>query len=453
MSNSIENEHNTITNKFVTTNKLINKLFSFMEHFPPIHHEDVYNFSFNNNMLDIFVDDILRTNNNEKTDKIDNKKKNKISNQRHKTIELINKCKTMITLLSDDYNVATAQPLSDYYKNIQSSINLYNEAILIYDIDGRFNEIVNNLKFILSKIKNDQQNEDFDLDNYLDMLKDLQTIQNQKITNTTKIINYDHCCNKKMIVLADKSELYCNECNNSMSIVGMVFNDAQFYCQDVKKAKHGKYEVLRNFNIWLDHIYATDGYIISDKMKLKLIHFLNREKLGQFGDARETNISHVREFLEENGFSDHNKYCSSILAQITGVYPPVRSDKDSTLLINYFNRIVMQLQRSETKHKDDKKHIDQNIPYAPYWVSKIVQILWEDDPEKQRIQAYIFHKKADTVEKLDRKWEEMCPFLGFKFIPTNTTKPPIKPYYDNIRVQKILSIKNKISDVDTFITF
>ena len=93
-----------------------------------------------------------------------------------------------------------------------------------------------------------------------------------------------------------------------MQIIGMVFNDAQFYCQDVKKAKHGKYEVLRNFNIWLDHIYATDGYIISDKMKLKLIHFLNREKLGQFGDARETNISHVREFLEENGFSDHNKY-------------------------------------------------------------------------------------------------------------------------------------------------
>jgi hypothetical protein len=443
MTNSIENEHNIIINKIDLSNKLINKLYHFIN-YEPI--EDLHNFLFNNHSLDNnFKKDHSKT--------TTTKKKTKSETQRDKTIELINKSKLLLSHLSDDYNVSTAQPLSDYYKNIQNSAKLYSDAILVNNIDGRFNSIINNLKFILSKIKNESQNESFDTECYLDMIKDLQLIQNQKISNNTKYINYDFCCDKKMLVLADKSELYCEECNNSMSIIGMVFNEAQFYCQDVKKAKHGKYEVLRNYGIWLDHIYATDGYVMPEKMKARLHHYLNRERLGPFGNAKETNIAHVREFLEENEFSDHNKYCSSILSQIVGVYPPVRTDKDTLLLTNYFNRIVMFLQRSENNIKSNKKHIDQNIPYAPYWVSKIVQALWENDFEKQRIQAYIFHKKADTVEKLDEKWESMCPYLGFKFIPTDTTRPPIKPYYDNLRVQRLLEHKTNVEEIESYISF
>jgi hypothetical protein len=382
--------------------------------------------------------------------KIKNKKNIEIKESKHESLVLsIDKIKITLTSILDDYKISTIQPLSDFYNNISNTNDSFNNALIIYDIDGRFNECISDIKFLLKKIKKD--NEVIDNDLYESILKDFNFLLNNKIDITNKSINYEYCCGVKKTILADKSELYCEVCNTTMQIIGMVFNDAQFYCQDTRKTKHGKYDVLRNFSTWLDHIYATDGFVISDEMRSYLDHFLKREQLGEFGKSKDITIVQVRAFLEEYKFSKFNKHGSSILAQISGIYPPQRSEKDNTILINIFNRIVMILNNSKDPIFNDMTK-NQNVPFSPYWVSKIVQTLWTDDLEKQRIQAYIFHKKPETVKELDNKWYRMCPLLGFVFIPTNITSPSIKPYYDWLRVQEIMNT-NKKNNHDSFITF
>jgi hypothetical protein len=458
MTSSLEVLHTGILDKFNIAHKVIDKMCEFINYKNSYVEENLlYSCDDEYMMLMNMPLEVLSSHKNKTYDKKikNNKYKKPVEVKESKLDNIIlsiNKVKSCLASIVDDYKISTIQPLSDFYKNIPGNNESFNDALIIYDIDGRFNECISDIKIILKKIKKDNVVANFDDNVYDLMTKDISFLLNNKIDITSKSINYEYCCGVKKTILADKSELYCELCNTTMPIVGMVFNDAQFYCQDTRKTKHGKYDVLRNFSTWLDHIYATDGFIISEDMRSYLDHFLKREQLGEFGSSREVTIVHVRAFLEEYRYSKFNKHGSAILAQISGIYPPQRSEKDNTILINIFNRIVMILHNSKDPIFSDVPN-NQNVPFSPYWVSKIIQTLWPDDLEKQRIQAYIFHKKPETVKELDNKWFKMCPLLGFKFIPTNITSPPIKPYYDMIKVQNAKNNSSTIFLQDNYITF
>lgn len=357
--------------------------------------------------------------------------------------------KDYIKKLIEDYNISIIQPLSDFYNNKPNAEQSYNESITSYNIDGRYMTSIDKCKDFLLKLK---MNKVIEQETYNEITIDINYILNNKINLSSKPVNYEFCCNQKMTVLAERSELYCEICKTPTVIKGMVFNDAQFYCQDSKKSKHGKYDVLRNFNTWIDHIYATDGFEIPKEMRIDIEKFLEREKLGEFGRSDRINILDVRNFLEQYNYSKYNKNGSSILSQISGEHPPHLSTEDHDMLINIFNQIITILNDTlNPKYSDIPK--SKNTPYCPYFIAKIVEAKWVNDLEKQRIHSYIFHKKPETVNELDNKWYYLCPHLGFKFKSTDVTIIPERPKEGKLRVQESLKKNKKNNSSEMLINY
>jgi hypothetical protein len=363
-----------------------------------------------------------------------------------KIYDLLDKLYQDIKQLEDDYRVSTMVAITNMRKEIPGYETLYNDALTIFNINGRFSECSSLCHSVLDRICTDPQ-----------FSKGSQALEHEfnltmqfRIDVSTKIIDYEYCCGVKMNVIADKSELYCEVCNHNLDLKGMVFSDAQFYCQDSKKSRHGKYERQRNFHTWVDHIWAKDGFVIPDEMRVKLDRYLNREKLGKFGSAQLITIRHVREFLEENRYSKFNRNGASILSQTCGVYPPTFTSEEFSVLSTYYSKILLVLSDFKENNNQDMynnpykavtRTKTENTSYCPYFVSKIVEARWPGDVDKQRIQAYIFHKKPETICKLDNKWLYLCKYLGFTFIPTLITKGAEKPYE---AYRKALEYKKKI---------
>lgn len=253
----------------------------------------------------------------------------------------------------------------------------------------------------------------YDVQTDRDIIKRLKDIQGIYTNLAVEYIKYNYCCKEKMDTMSSTSQLYCQKCGKTIDIKGMVFEDAQFYSQEGKKTKHGKYDPIKNFHKWMDHILAREKIKIIKADKDKITECIKRDGFGDIGSARNLTLKHIRNYLQELKLTKYNSNAAYLLSIFSGVYPPQLSVGD-------YNKVTIQYKKTVLSYNKDP--IGPNTPYCPYFIYKIAENLWYDDKEKLRILNYIYLKKPNTLMKWDNEWKKICKINGFEFRATDYTK-------------------------------
>lgn len=262
-------------------------------------------------------------------------------------------------------------------------------------------------------------------------------------------VDYGVCpvCGGGMAVDAGRSALRCADpsCGVVRTLVGIVFDDSQFYNQEGQKAKSGTFNPNRHFHTWWVHILAREPEEeIGDKddpdnqygemLILNLANIVRRDGLI----LRLLTVDNVRAMLREVRRTDLNKNVPLILKKLTGIGPPQLSEAIAVRTENLFTKAIEASDALEMSHRTDT--IDYkfaalcgsdpnaarvNRNYYPYYISRVLEaILPENDYESRRVFYYIYVQSKETVEADDANWERICESLGeeeIKYRPTDRT--------------------------------
>lgn len=238
-------------------------------------------------------------------------------------------------------------------------------------------------------------------------------------------VDYEACpgCGTRMETDASLSELRCPACGAVQELVGMVFDDSQFYRQEGQKAKSGTFNPNRHWQFWMTHLSAREPEEeIGDKddpdnlYGEKLIEELRRLVVQDGRVLRLLTVDDVRSMLRRVGKTKLNQNVALIMKKLTGVGPPQLPEEIEVLAENYFTKVIEISENVSTRGR-----VNRN--YYPYYILKILDhILPENDLVNRRLLYYIYIQSKDTVEGDDADWERICQEVDIVYRPTDRLK-------------------------------
>ena len=242
---------------------------------------------------------------------------------------------------------------------------------------------------------------------------------------------YNICpdCQEEMAINSETSELTCAGCGKVRELVGIVFDDAQFYSQEGQKAKSGAFNPNRHFRFWIDRILAREpGEELGDKddpdntygeLLLEQLRGIVRrdQKI-----LRLLTVDDVRAMLKETGRTDLNKNVPLIMRRLTGIGPPQLSEAICHRVEKLFSKAIEIGERVRPASRTNRN-------YYPYYIYKILDAILpeeknpEDLAEARRVLYYIYMQGQDTLAPNAKEGEEICMELPeIDWVPTGRTQ-------------------------------
>jgi hypothetical protein len=179
-------------------------------------------------------------------------------------------------------------------------------------------------------------------------------------------VDYGICpvCGSGMTVDAGRSALRCSDlsCGVVRTLVGIVFDDSQFYNQEGQKAKSGTFNPNRHFHTWWVHILAREPEEeIGDKddpenqygetLITSLAKIVRRDGMI----LRLLTVDDVRAMLREVRRTDLNKNVPLILKKLTGIGPPHLSEAVAVRTENLFTKAIEASDALEMNQRSDDR--------------------------------------------------------------------------------------------------
>lgn len=222
-------------------------------------------------------------------------------------------------------------------------------------------------------------------------------------------------CETRMEIFAEESKLVCPNpfCNEVEHLVGVVFRDDQCYTQDGQKAKHNGYDTSRHYRFWIDRLQAKEPKTFGQDELDKIQYLIDRDGYNR----RLLTCRNMRDILKDPkvNLTYLNDHIPLLIKTFGGMAPPQLTFQDDQMLSTRFDNAMRLYERV---HADGG-----NKPYYPYFIYKLVEYAFKDDPEKLRLLDYIHLQSRDTVIKNDNTYKQMaamsCPDDGIVYVPTN----------------------------------
>jgi len=217
-------------------------------------------------------------------------------------------------------------------------------------------------------------------------------------------------CGASYIIESKTSEMIC-QCGAVEKLLGVVFEDDQFFYQEGQRVKHGKYDPTKHCKFWVDRIQAKENTEIPDDIIKSIKKLILRDKIWH----ESLTCADVRMYLKELKKTKFNDHVPLIRKLITNIDPEQLTDYELRLIYMYFG-LVMQI-FNKTKNDDIS-----NSPYHPFFVYKIIeQILKKPDDQvrKCNILSCIHLQAPGTLISHDLIWAPICAQIPeFVYIPT-----------------------------------
>jgi hypothetical protein len=285
----------------------------------------------------------------------------------------------------------------------ENIIKQYYRVITAENYIARINEHILRLRSAVNKIAMDSTL-DPDIGLMLDKANRLLTTVNSiDIQIQTKRSNYEKCsaCGVKMDVVPSLSELKCSGCGRTKPLYGTVFEDHQFYNQEGQKTKHGTYDPNRHFRFWMDRIQAKEHMTFPQSDLNRIETIINK----YYPPPMEVNCAIMRNILKEAKLARYNDHIPLLVKIFTGKSPPQLTHNETRTFFIKFNKI-MEIYEQVVKPKIN--NIDGNRPYYPYFIYKIAEDEFKDNPEKLKILEYIHLQSEETIIKHDLIYKQIC---------------------------------------------
>ncbi len=212
--------------------------------------------------------------------------------------------------------------------------------------------------------------------------------------------NTDNCggCGERYITMPELSEMHCPGCGKVKTLVGTIFRDEQFYTQDGQKSRHSGYDTNRHYRFWIERLQATENKSITAEMRDKIEYVLTRDDVPR----KTLTCEKMRAVLKDPcvALTKLNEHVPLLVKMFGGPAPPQLTYQDHQLLTLRFGK-VMALYDVVNPRAGNK-------PYYPYFIYKIIEHEFRDNPEKLAVLNFIHLQSRDTVIKNDRIYEKIC---------------------------------------------
>jgi len=221
-----------------------------------------------------------------------------------------------------------------------------------------------------------------------------------------------HCasCGSQMIITPDSSEATCSACGRLTRIVGTMFRDDQFYSQETIKGRHSGYIHFRHLKFWLERLQAVENKTFSPGDIQRLQVSIEADGVNSRNLVCET----VRRYLKLCGLTGLNDHAPLLTKLLGGRAPPVLPFPAIQRITVDFNRIMNIYSWLFPS--------SGNRPYYPFFIGKIIEMRFGDEPEIMRIMQYIHKQERDTTIKNDARYRAICeaapPEYELKYKPS-----------------------------------
>ena len=284
---------------------------------------------------------------------------------------------------------ATQQPVSREYYMILSSENI------ITDIQDLFADI-SAIYLIVSHLGT-KTPLDGVLDSYLDAVE-----EHLKDTAATTIItpvvadDYETCyCGARMIIMQGISKFHCNICDAYKTIEGIHATDCSQGQTDIKQRSSG-YDPNRHHRTWIEQIQAVANKDFTQAELDLLDHALTERAVIRSALTCE----YMRSILKIKKMTKYNDYVPLLVKLMGGPTPPQLTFEDNRVEAVRFARAI-ELHSIVVPGGGNKM-------YYPYFIYRIYEHMFRDDPYKKKILQFIHLQSYDTIMKHDKIYEKIC---------------------------------------------
>jgi hypothetical protein len=316
-----------------------------------------------------------------------------------------------------DYQMATVGILAEYYK-INSNDDIvsekYNKKVTMENFVSRIDELITKIKSLLrvieasktisesrknkssSKSKNKIQKRD---PNIIAIENALSAIGNININLGVKSLDSDHCkCGAVFVIVPEYSEKRCINafCGRIKIMTGNVFKDDLQSGNDLQKSKCNGYDFNRHFNFWMERLQALEHKSFPAEELAKINACITRDKLS----VKRLNCRIMRGYLKETGLTEYNDHIPLLVKTFGSKGPPQYEFTEIRDISIKFNKII------NLYHKVNPN--GSNRPYYPYFIYKIVEEKFKENPEKLRLLDFIHLQSEDTIKKNDEFYKQIC---------------------------------------------
>ncbi len=321
-----------------------------------------------------------------------------------------------INILTDDlqtiennYGLASAQVLCDYYGGINSEeVNTteYYRIITSENYSTSLNSSVNSAIGIINVMQSVIGTNTFPKTEAAVIKHQLaNTKQNAEYSRNIVIMspiqkkNYEICkCGHKMTIVPEYSKLHCpnSTCGKIKDIIGTVFRDEQFAI-DGQKSKHGGYDTSRHYKFHIERLQALETTSFNEDDMHNIHYVLKRDKYI----LRQLKCEHIRTVLKDPrvNATKLNDHAPLLVKMLGGDAPPLLDFGENRKLEILFDKVMQRY--------DIVVPQSGNKPYYPYFIFKIIEILFARSP-KIRLLDYIHLQSRDTVIKNDITFKQIC---------------------------------------------
>jgi len=246
-----------------------------------------------------------------------------------------------------------------------------------------------------------------------DIIKDIEFLNSIRAPPSIEQCDYEICdCGNRMVAEDELSELVCQNCHAIRRIVGAIFRDEQFCSQDGQKMRHHNSVEIRHCKLWMGHIQGTSAPNISEEVLAKI-----NTTVGNYNCNRERlSCETIRAVLKdpEVNHTELNSFATYLVIYCGGPPPPRLTHDECCLTQMRFCRAMELLGRINPGIKSK---------YYPYYILKIWEEMFRDDPQKLLIIKYIHLQSMHTIMKNDALFEKICeiadPSDGLVYRPTD----------------------------------
>lgn len=365
-----------------------------------------------------------------------------VSSDMNTILSDINKSNVKLNNLQGVYFDNSSSILCDYYseKNVKN-----NERFYSFLISNNLLETLENIKLSIDKIVLDlEQLPGFKTyarkvvgtESFYDCLDRHMVQYDENLpelpVQTLKNDNLCPHCGGTLVLFPEESEKQCDDCGFVEELKGTLFEDSQFYNQQITCTKHKKHNPNQHCWKWLCQIQGKENRAISQK-HVDLINQCAVKEYTRGGIKRNManmRCSQVRSWLKTLHLSRLNNHAPLIRKIITGlngdpVLPPQLSIEEEQVILNDFDEII-KIFTNISKDKRvlaifNKNTIKNNL-YYPFFILKIMMFRMKGDYRLPGLVECIHLQSSATLIKDDLLWKIMCEYLPeYDYEPTNPT--------------------------------
>lgn len=329
-----------------------------------------------------------------------------------------------IDSIDNEYALAIANILGSYYSAQVGDPHLtakYYQIVTAENIPGRCNDALKlctqaleALSTVLGKRLISGPDRKIVEDSYGMICGDIDYARGMTVGEHNRTVQpHDVCkCGFRMQLVSETAELKCESCLRVKKVVGTVLHYDAGY-SDGQKSKHNGYDIVRHLRFWLERLQALEIKTFEDSVLAAIAYVLKRD-----GTIKtDLTCERMRKILKDpcvdaTYLNDH----VPLLVKTFGGRGPPTFDYDETRVL------TARFIRAMNIHADLKPSAG-NKPYYPHFIYKIAEELFKSNPEKLRILQYIHLQSADTIEKNDQYFADVCsavndPDSGLVYRPT-----------------------------------